>query len=187
MEPSTFLNPNQAILAAGITEGMRVADFGDSAGFFARAAARAVGPGGVVWAVDHNADLLTRIKSVALAEKLHNVEILRGDIARAGGSALPEASFDFVVIANVLFTLEQKQGLIAEAGRVLKPHGRVLIIDWQGSFGGLGPHPEHLITVGAARDLFEKGGFTYVADIPAGEYHWGFVARKKSGIAHNTK
>jgi ubiquinone/menaquinone biosynthesis C-methylase UbiE len=182
MEESTFLNPGKVIALSGVSEGMRVADFGASAGFFARAAARAVGPVGVVWAVDLNGDLLTRVKNLALAEGLHNVEILRGDPSAPQGTDLPANSFDFVLAVNVLFTheLSSKEDFIREAWRVLKSGGRVLIVDWRGTFGGLGPHADHLLTIGAARDLFERGGFTYVEDVPAAEYHWGFLARKKA-------
>jgi ubiquinone/menaquinone biosynthesis C-methylase UbiE len=181
MEESTFLKPSKVVMLAGITEGMRVADFGASAGFFARAAAHAVAPGGVVWAVDLNGDLLTRLKNVALAEDLHNVEILRGDPSTSVGSGLPADSFDFVLVINVLFGLERtgKDRLAREAWRVLKPGGRALIVDWRGTFGGLGPHLDHVITIGTARDLFDIAGFTYIEDVPAGEYHWGFLTRKK--------
>ena len=86
MDESSFLHPAKALQAVKIGEGMQVADFGAGSGFFTRAAARAVGPTGVVWAVDMQADLLTRIKSLSLAEGLQNVEIIRGDLELEKGS-----------------------------------------------------------------------------------------------------
>ena len=180
MEDSAFLHPGQAVAAAGIHEGMQVADFGAGAGFFTRAAARAVGDTGVVWAVDLNRDLLPRIKNLAAGEGLNTVEVIHGDIEAVGGSNLPADTFDFVLITNVLFGLENLGECVAEARRVLKKSGRALVIDWAGSFGGLGPHPDHVISLEKAQNLFEKHGFGILSHIDAGAYHWGFVARKKA-------
>ncbi len=172
--------PAQALRAAQLHEGMQVADFGAGSGFFTRAAAREVGEGGAVWAVDINRDLLPRIKTLANAEGLHNVEVIQGDIEAVGGSHLPDNNFDLVIAANVMFCLEDRGEMVAEIRRVLKPHGRALVIDWAGSFGGLGPHEDHVITQAAARQLFESHGFVFASIIPAGTYHWGFIVRRKT-------
>src|ERR1700690_3538174 len=103
MEESSFLHPEGAIRAAKVHEGMRVADFGAGAGHFTVAAARAVGHEGVVWAVDSNPELLSRVKNLSVAEGLRNVEVVKGDISHTGESHLPPDSFDFCIIANVLF------------------------------------------------------------------------------------
>ncbi len=178
MKESTFLNPTTVVEAAKIRDGMVVVDFGAGSGFFTRAAAREVGQG-EVWAVDINQDLLPRIVNVAAGEGLRNVHVVQGDIEKQGGSNLPDAHADLVIVANVLFSLEDKEEMVKELVRVLKRGGRALVVDWKDSFGGLGPHPDHVITVGMARDLFEKGGLQYLEDVPAGQYHWGFIVRKK--------
>lgn len=176
---STFLHPAKVIRAAHLDEGVHVADFGAGSGFFTRAAAREIGPSGRVWAVDIQRDMLSHIKNLALVEGLQNVEVVHGDVARLCGSKLPDKQVDFVIAANILFTLEDKEPLVAEIHRVLQFGGRALIIDWKDSFGGLGPHPSHVCTEAFAHELFSKHGFSYLATIPAGEYHWGFVVRKK--------
>jgi ubiquinone/menaquinone biosynthesis C-methylase UbiE len=176
---SLFLNPSAAIEAAKIHAGAEVADFGAGSGFFTRAAARAVGPAARVWAVDANRDILSHIKTLALAEGLKNVEVVHGDVEAQGGSHLPEGSMDFVIISNVLFSAHDKKALVAESNRVLKRTGRALVIDWSASHGGLGPHESQVIKEDEAHKLFEDAGFTFVESIPAGAYHWGFVMRKK--------
>jgi ubiquinone/menaquinone biosynthesis C-methylase UbiE len=179
MEESSFLNPTYALANAALREGQDVADFSAGSGFFTRAAARLVGKEATVWAVDSNGALLNRIKSLALAEGLHNVEIVRGNIEAPHGSGLPAEHVDLVIAANILFSAHNKQALVTEMHRVLKRPGRALVIDWSSSHGGLGPHPDQVVSMAEARTLFEEGGFTYLTAIPAGAYHWGFVVRKK--------
>jgi arsenite methyltransferase len=177
-EESSFLNPAKALALADVSEGLEVADFGAGSGFFTRAAARLVDPG-TVWAVDDNGELLSRIKSLALTEGLKNVEILRGNIESPQGCGLPKDHFDVVIAANILFSADNKKQVVAEISRVLKRTGRAIVIDWSDSHGGLGPTKEHVVTEDVARALFEEAGFAYQGAIPAGEYHWGFVVRKK--------
>jgi len=159
--------------------GQTVADFDAGSGFFTRAAARLVAPG-PVWAVDPNRDLLPRIKNLALAEGLHNVEVVSGNIEKENGTHLPAGSFDAVIIANSLFATDNIQGVAAEAARVLRPGGRALVIDWAGSFGGLGPAPEHVVPAERARKAFEGCGFEALGEADTGLYHWGLLLRTRA-------
>jgi ubiquinone/menaquinone biosynthesis C-methylase UbiE len=176
---SLFLNPQAAVAAAHISEGSRVADLAAGSGFFARAAARAVGPQGQVWALDPNPDMLARLASLALGEGLRNIEVVRGSVERAGGTRLPDATMDVCILANALFGVEDKEAAARECARILRRAGRLLLIDWSESHGGLGPHPSHVVSAADAKGLFESAGFGQAEDIPAGSYHWGLILRKK--------
>lgn len=178
MSESTFLNPQAAIAAAHISQGSRVADLAPGSGFFARAAARVVGPEGVVWAVDAHQDMLVRLKNLADAEGLRNVEVVRGSIEKAGGSKLPEATIDFCILANALFGIADKEAVAKEIHRILRKAGRLLLVDWSDSHGGLGPHESHVVSKDEAVTLFKRAGFVAAEDIPAGAYHWGLILRK---------
>ena len=179
MEKSSFLNPALVVRAARLYEGLKVADFGAGSGFFTRAAARLVGERGIVWAVDVHQDLLPRLKNLALAEGLRNVEVVCGDVEKQKGSHLPEGNFDVVIISNLLFGAEHKVAVAREAHRVLRGGGRALVVDWKGSFGGLGPQESHVVTAAAARSIFESEGFMHIEDVPSGAYHWGMILKKK--------
>lgn len=177
---TSFLNPSEALGHLRLHEGMKVADLGAGSGFFTRAAARIVGETGVVWAVDVHRDLLPRLKNLAHAEGLNNVEVIHGDIEHMGGSHLPAEQFDACILANILFAAHNKHAAIAEVKRILKNGGRALVIDWSASFSGMGPHKDHVVTARTARGMFEEAGLVWVDDVPAGAYHWGFVVRKKA-------
>lgn len=175
---SSFLNPAYIIEHLGVSEGMRVADFESAGGFFARAAARAVGQGGVVWAVSANRELLKRLKNLGEAEGLANIEIIHGSIEKKGGSGLPDNHFDICLIANALFTAEHKLAVASEAHRILKKGGRVLVVDWKDSFGGLGPHKDHLVSESQVKEIFAEAGFSYERAIQSGYYHFGVILKK---------
>ncbi len=179
MSESSFLNPAKLVHLAGIDPGMKVADFGVGSGFFTRAAARAVAPAGIVWAVDIHRDILPRVKNLGLAEGLHNIEVVCGDASYIGGTKLPDNTFDFVIIANLLFAVECRGCVAAEAARVLKRGGKALLIDWSGSHGGLGPDARQVVGKVDALKFFEPAGFSVVDDLPAGAYHWGCILKKK--------
>jgi ubiquinone/menaquinone biosynthesis C-methylase UbiE len=179
MAEGSFLNPQAVVAAAHISKDSRVADLAAGAGFFARAAARVVGPQGQVWAVDPGPDMLPRLKNLAAGEGLHNVEVIRGTIEKAGGTKLPDAAMDVAIMANALFGITNKEAAAKEAARILRKAGRVLLIDWSDSHGGLGPHPSHVVSKAMAKQIFEDAGFSGAEDIPAGAYHWGLILRKK--------
>ena len=176
---SHFLNPKQAVTLAKIRDSMKVADFGAGSGFFTRAAAHQVGPNGLVYAIDVNRGLLGRLDAMAILEGYTNIEYVCGDLETPHGSALPENSVDVVIISNLLFIAEHKDRIIEEAWRILHKGGRAIVIDWKDSFNNMGPHKDHVVTREDVIALAEKGGgFSYLEDIEAGDFHYGVILKK---------
>lgn len=174
-----FSNPKKNIDQFGIAEGMRVADLGAGSGFYSIAAARKVGPEGIVYAVDIQKDLLERIRQEAVSEELDNVEIVWGDIAKPQGTTIGDNAVDVAIISNVLFQVEDIQAVCAEAYRIVRSGGRVLVIDWRDSFAGLGPAPDHIVAEQQTHDALQNAGFLVTGEIDAGDHHYGIVARKE--------
>ena len=174
-----FTDPEKNLEQFDLQKGMRVADFGSGSGFYATTAARLVGDKGKVFAVDIQKDLLTRLKKDAAGKKLLNIEIIWGDLEKAGGAKLKDGSVDRAIISNLLFQIGEKENLVKEAARALKPNGKVLAIDWTDSFGGLGPQEKDVFGKAAAQTLFETAGFVLERTIAAGAHHYGLVFAKK--------
>ena len=133
---------------------------------------------GHVYAVDIQIDLLRRLKMEAMNKNLHNIEILIADLDTANSTKLRDNSADWVYVCNILFILKDKKVIIKEASRILKPGGRLLIVDWKESFGGMGPQPEYVINDITAKQLATEAGFVIDREIPAGEHHYGLIFKK---------
>jgi ubiquinone/menaquinone biosynthesis C-methylase UbiE len=170
-----FSSPEQNVEKVHIDPGMKVADLGSGAGFYSFAAAKLVGPSGRVYAVDVQKDLLEKLKNDSLGQGISNIEIIWGDLDEPNGTSLQNDTVERVIIANVLFQVEDKDALLVEAKRILKPGGKVLFIDWSDSYGGLGPQPSDIIRPDVARTMFESEGFTFEKDIEVGDHHYGLI------------
>jgi len=175
-----FTNPEQNILHLGLTEGMRVADFGAGTGFYSRACSAKVGYTGKVYAIEVQKDLVKKLESDIKHWGITNIDCIWGDIEKRGGTKISDHSMDAVIVSNVLFQAEDKLGLIDEAGRVLKKGGKVLLIDWNGSFGGMGPTLESVVTESMAKELFEKRGFKFEESISTSMHHYGIIFKYES-------
>lgn len=172
------MEPARMLAACNIQVTDVVADFGAGSGFMAREISSIVTAGNV-FAIEINRDMVARIIHEIADKQIKNLQPLWGDIEIPGGSKLADASVDMVVMSNILFQLDDKVGCIREATRVLKPGGRVLIVDWTESFGGLGPAPHHVFEQKMAEELLAKNGFTKLSDsLPAGEHHYAILFKK---------
>jgi ubiquinone/menaquinone biosynthesis C-methylase UbiE len=170
-----FSNPEQNVEKVHIDPGMKVADLGSGAGAYSIAAGKLVGPSGRIYAVDVQKDLLEKLKNESLEQGLSNVELIWGDLDEPNGTKLENDVVERVIIANVLFQVEDKDSVMEETKRILKPKGKVLFIDWSDSFSGLGPQESDIIRADVARTLFESHGFEFEKDIEVGDHHYGLI------------
>lgn len=173
-----FAHPVRNVAGIGITPGMKVADFGSGSGAYALAIAGALGGSGHAYAIDVQRDLLQRIKNEAHKRGFKNVEVVWGDLERPGGSKIAEGALDVVLVSNLLFQVAEKGVILEEALRIVKPHGRVVIIDWVDSFRGTGPRPEDVVEKETALSLAEKSGLKLEKEFSAGAHHYGLIFRK---------
>jgi ubiquinone/menaquinone biosynthesis C-methylase UbiE len=173
-----FSDPENNIKQFGLTPGMQVADFGSGSGFYSLAAARAVAPSGRVLAIDIQKDLLDKLKNGVRQSHLNNVDVIWGDLEHLGGTKLRENSLDAVLACNLFFQIKNKDSLCLEIKRVLRPNARVLVVDWAGSFGNLGPVESDIVSKMQMTTLFQDHGFKLDREISAGAEHYGLVFRK---------
>jgi ubiquinone/menaquinone biosynthesis C-methylase UbiE len=174
-----FGDPKLNLEQFELRPGMLVADLGVGSGFYAMEAAKQVGPEGRVFGVDVQKEIVEHLKRMAQLEKLENLEAIWGDIEKVGGTKLKDGIADAVIASSVLFQVEEKENFIEEVKRILKPGGKVLLIDWLDSFGGLGPHRDSVVSQAEAESLFKAAGFQVAKKIDPGDHHYGFIAVKE--------
>lgn len=170
-----FVNPHATLLQLALRDGMRVGDFGTGSGHYAFAASAMVGNDGRVYAVDVQQDVLTRLQDDAERKGIRNIDYIWGDLEKAGSTKLKEASLDAIILSNTLFQLEDKNKALEEIKRVLKPEGKLLLVDWTGSHGGMGPAREHVVGEEKALAIFSDNGFKKMKSFAAGPHHYAVV------------
>ena len=170
----TFSVPSEVLLHVGLREGMKVGDFGAGSGHYSRAAAATVGSTGKVYAIDIQEDVLTFLRLNVPERHQHIIETVWGDIEKPGGTSLREGVLDVALITNVLFQIENRFSFLKELRRVIKPGGRLLVVDWAGSYG-FGPSPERIVPEHVAEDLFIGAGWHKQKAFRAGPHHYGLL------------
>ena len=110
-----------ALERAGLKPGMRLLDIASGTGLVLRPASRCVGPAGFVVGLDPSAGMLRQSRSQA-----------RLPLVRSRGETLPFASgrFDFVSLGYGLRHMTDLDALFGECYRVLRPGGRVFVLEF---------------------------------------------------------
>jgi len=165
---------------AELRAGEVVLDLGSGGGIDVLLSARRVGPTGKAYGLDMTDEMLELARKNQAEAGVSNVEFLKGEIESI---PLPDASVD-VIISNCVINLSgDKDRVIAEAFRVLKPGGRFAVSDvvvrgavpdtirksvelWVGCVAGAMEKSEYVAKL-------ERAGFTAVGVEPTRVYDIG--------------
>src|SRR5450432_47843 len=119
--------PEMLMDSLQISPGATVVDLGAGSGYFTWRLAQRVGPRGKVMAVDIQQNMLDLVAKDGTQRSLSNVAVVLGG---ERDPRLPEGAVDLVFIANAYHEFSQPEAMMAAVRRCLKPHGRVVVIEY---------------------------------------------------------
>lgn len=124
-----------AIEIAGLRPGERVLDVAAGTGDLTTAAARRIGPSGLIIQSDINAEMLERGRDRLIDTGLL-IPALRCD---AESLPFPNATFNCVLVGFGLRNMTDKDRALAEMSRVLVPGGRLIVLEFSRIASPLAP------------------------------------------------
>jgi ubiquinone/menaquinone biosynthesis C-methylase UbiE len=148
--------PHRAIAALGLRPGDVVADVGAGTGYYTVRLARAVAPGGQVYATDIQPEMLARLDRRVRDERVRGVTPI---LATEDDPRLPPGGLDLILMVDVYHELARPQLMLRKLRAALKPGGRLVLIEFRKEDPRVPIRPEHKMSVAEARLELEAEGY----------------------------
>jgi cyclopropane fatty-acyl-phospholipid synthase-like methyltransferase len=108
--------------------GMTVCDMGCGNGFYALKMAEAVAPGGTVYAVDIQPEMLRLLEARADEAGITNIKSVLGTLV---DPRLPRDSLDLILCVDVYHEFSHPEQMLAAMRRALRPQGQVALLEFR--------------------------------------------------------
>lgn len=162
----------------GIHDGMRVADLGcGGAGHFILPSAVLAGSE-KVYAVDILRSVLEEVAKKARHMAINNLKTIWANLEIYGSTGLPDDFLDAAYLINVLFQSKEHLNIFKESKRILKPAGRLLVIDWSQEKVPFGPPIIDRIKTSDIKSIAQELDLKLNNEFKAGKYHFGLIFEK---------
>ena len=120
--------------------GMAVADIGAGTGYYTRRMAPMVAPGGVVYAVDVQPQMLAMLTQLASQPALGHIVPVQ---ASASDPGLAPASVDLAIMVDVYHELAHPHEVLESLVRALRPGGRLVFVEYRAEDDAVPIKPLH--------------------------------------------
>jgi ubiquinone/menaquinone biosynthesis C-methylase UbiE len=162
-----------------VEERQRVAELGcGNFGYFVFPLAKTVGKRGLVYAVDIMKPTLSEIENKAREEKLGQIKTVWSDLELFKATNIESNSLDRALLVNVLNQSQRRADILKESVRMLKPDGKLLIIEWGAQEAPIGPQASNKVKREAIKEACPKLGLKFEDEFEAGPYHYGLILKK---------
>jgi ubiquinone/menaquinone biosynthesis C-methylase UbiE len=168
-----FVTPEKILNQLGLSGGMTAVDLGCGSGGWTIPLAKML-PEGKVFALDLLKSSLSALESKARIERIFNIQTVVADVEKK--TPISQASSDAVLMTNLLFEVENKKAVLEEGKRILKPGGKILVVDWKKS-ANFGPR-ERAVLPEEIKKIAQEAGFLVKEEFEAGDYHYGIILEK---------
>ncbi len=120
--------PDAVLDAMGLEPGDVVADVGCGSGYYARRAAGRVAPGGRVYCVDIQPEMLDIMRELADRDGVTGIVPV---LSQPDDLALPAGAVDWIVLADVYHEMSDYEAMLADMRAALAPGGRVALLEYR--------------------------------------------------------
>jgi ubiquinone/menaquinone biosynthesis C-methylase UbiE len=166
-------DPERLLTAIGLSHGEIFADIGSGNGFFSLPAARMVGPGGRVFAVDTDHAAIHDLDRRMRAEGLTNI---RPSTDPAEEALYCRGCVDVVFFGIVLHDFDNPARVIRQARTMIHREGRLINLDWKVRPMPIGPPIDKRFSEAKAAWLLSENGFEVWDVRDWGPYHYLIAA-----------
>jgi ubiquinone/menaquinone biosynthesis C-methylase UbiE len=172
----TALPPGETLLQLGLNETGNLADIGCGIGYFAIPAAEIVGPEHKVFAIDPSTEMLEAAAARGREAGVSNISFIHSD---PEDFKMPSDSVEFALLANVFHEIPQKETFVRLVWDILKPCGKLMLVEWNGEMREFGPPEDHRLNEVECDRLMTAGGFAIHQKLDIGEMFYGRVYIKQ--------
>ena len=152
--------PELVLEAMELEPGDVVADLGTGSGFYARQIARRVMPGGRVYAVDIQPEMLQFLSQLVEEEGVTGVVPV---LSEPDDPKLPEGELDWILLADVYHEIAEPEPVLEKMRAALAPEGRVALLEYRVE-DGTGDYikADHVMSVRQVLSEWRPAGFELV-------------------------
>lgn len=170
------LPPIPTLEKLGLVAEDSVADLGCGIGYFTIPATEIINPSNKIFALDTSEEMLAEVEKKGSGTGFSNVVPIKTE---EYDLKIPDESVSFALLVTVLHEIEDKERFLQEANRILKPSGRIAVIDWEKKHTEMGPPIDHRISLEEVMELLTTTGFDVSKIINLADVFYGIVAIKE--------
>jgi len=167
--------PELLLRELALAPGMTVADIGAGTGYYTWQLAKQVGPGGRVYAVDVQPEMIGMLDSQMVKRGVRNVVSVLGSDTTV---KLPPASVDLAIMVDVYHELAYPSEVLDSIVGALKPGGRVVFVEYRAEDPAVAIKPLHKMSKPQIRREAEAHGLKWERSIESLPIQHAIVFRK---------
>lgn len=152
-------NPVDILSRIGLGPNMVMIDVGSNDGYFTIPAAKLVGSGGHIFAVDVSELAIQKLNEKLKLASITNCTTLT---AKAEETIFVEAKADLVFMGTVLHDFEDPEKVLINARKMLKKNGKLVNLDWRKKKTDMGPPLEKRFSKDKASKMVEAAGLKII-------------------------
>jgi ubiquinone/menaquinone biosynthesis C-methylase UbiE len=165
----------EVVAALKLKPGMLIADIGAGTGVFSLPLARAVRPGGKLYAVEVDEKLLEHVVELGTEQGVTNIEPIFGEY---DNPLLPQP-VELAFIHDVLHHIEKRDVYLKNLAGYLKPGGRIAVIEFKPGVGGHKEDPKMQLGQEQVTAMMAAVGLKPAEEVKLFEDKWFVIFAKQ--------